>query len=541
MAYMKTGRVRDVRRGTKVAVAVVLAVLLLLLACALFAVKNPRSALQLVLSDQDYASYVCLRNGKAMGEKYRPILDRLTENTAYDSVGGIDVELSADMEALVGSSEVLETAQRYFETLSFTGNTQVRGLNFSNELQLKDNQKTIFTHDLAFLSGSAFSNVPEYGYGWTQVLGTENKMSDAEKRQQRVLQAALSTDDETVRKALRKAAKTGYKAVKKDLDVTIDKDKTLDFQDKHATGERVNLLLDRGDAQAFLKVFFEKLEGSKGLKDAVNGLLDTDDRFASEETFDAFLESLKEEYLHAFRDTGISNVSVDLLVNEKNTIHAFDALVKRPDGDIIVNAMLRDDDNRGPAFHLRVDGDTILKYNVEKSSNTEGRVDFTLGNFENSFEYSDLSTKDGLLFGSFRFDPTTVSWSEDLGRFGLFLQLSPKETTDGKTGFHLLAQTGFSTLGTATINADVTDAKYTGMVTEEDMDMHPEYTADQKQARRIQYWLSDLPEADGQYNMALREVVQTVINNVIKASTATATENTSEDNTLSTGATKPVN
>lgn len=538
MAYMKTGRVREVQKRTKVAIAVVLAVLLLVLALVLFAVKNPRSALQMVLSDQDYASTVMLRNAKAKGTQYRPFLDRLTENTAYDSVGGVEVELSADMEALVGSSEALETAQRYFETLSFTGNTQVRGLNFSNELKLNDNQKTIFTHDLAYLAGGAFSNVPEYGYGWTQVLGTENKMSDAEKRQQRVIQTALSTDDETVRKALTKAAKAGYKAVKKDVDVTIDKDKTLDFQDKHATGERVNILLDRSDAQGFLKVFFEKLEKSRGLKDAVNELLDTDDRFASEETFQQFLSGLKEEYLHAFRDTGISNVSVDLLVDKKNVIHAFDALVKRPEGDIIVNAMLQDDEGRGPAFHLRVNGDTIVKFNVEKSSKTAGRVDFALGNFENAFEYSNLSTGDGLVFGTFQFDPAKVTWSEDLGSFGLFLQTSPGGTTDGKTGFHILAQTGFSTLGTATINADVTDAEYTGMVTEEDMEMAT-VADDIKKARRIQYWLVDLPEADGQYNMALREIVQTVINDVMTIASASAT--TTDDNTLSTGATKPVN
>ncbi|MBQ8469316.1 MAG: hypothetical protein IJ547_01845, partial [Clostridia bacterium] len=264
MAYMKTGRVREVRRGTRVAIAAAVVALLLVLACVLFAVKNPRGALQLALSDQDYASYVVLQNAKAKGAEYRPFLDRLTENTAYDSKGGIEVELSADMEALVGSSEVLETAQRYVETLSFTGNTQVRGFNFSNELKLNDNQKTVFTLDLTYLAGGAYSNVPEYGYGWTRVLGAENTMSAAEKRQQRVLGAALSTDNAKVRKALTKAAKAGYKAVKKDLSVTIDKDKTLDFQDKHATGERVNLLLDRGNAQTFLTVFFDKLENTKG-------------------------------------------------------------------------------------------------------------------------------------------------------------------------------------------------------------------------------------------------------------------------------------
>ena len=49
MAYMKTGAVREVRTRTKVTVAVVLA-------CVLFAVKNPRAATRLVMSDQDYSS-----------------------------------------------------------------------------------------------------------------------------------------------------------------------------------------------------------------------------------------------------------------------------------------------------------------------------------------------------------------------------------------------------------------------------------------------------------------------------------------------------
>ena len=133
MAYMKTGAVREVRTRTKVTVAVVLAVLLLVLACVIFAVKNPRAATRLVMSDQDYSSYVLLKNVQKKGEVYRPYLTRLTENHAYDSVGAGSVELSKDMEDLVNSEEVLETAQRYVEQLSFTGNTQTRGLQFSND------------------------------------------------------------------------------------------------------------------------------------------------------------------------------------------------------------------------------------------------------------------------------------------------------------------------------------------------------------------------------------------------------------------------
>ena len=67
MAYMKTGAVREVRTRTKVTVAVVLAVLLLVLACVIFAVKNPRAATRLVMSDQDYSSYVLLKNSEKRG------------------------------------------------------------------------------------------------------------------------------------------------------------------------------------------------------------------------------------------------------------------------------------------------------------------------------------------------------------------------------------------------------------------------------------------------------------------------------------------
>ena len=145
MAYMKTGAVHEAQTRTKVIIAVVLAVLLLVLACVLFAVKNPRAATQLVLSDQDYSSYVLLKNVRGKGEVYRPYLARLTENRAYDSEGAVSVELSKDMKDLVNSEEVLETAQRYVEQLSFTGNTQTRGLQFSNELKLNDARQTIFT------------------------------------------------------------------------------------------------------------------------------------------------------------------------------------------------------------------------------------------------------------------------------------------------------------------------------------------------------------------------------------------------------------
>ena len=144
-------------------IAVVLAVLLFVLACVLFAVKNPRAATQLVLSDQDYSSYVLLKNVRGKGEVYRPYLARLTENHAYDSEGAVSVELSKDMKDLINSEEVLETAQRYVEQLSFTGNTQTRGLQFSNELKLNDSRQTIFTHDLAYLASGIYSTVPEYG------------------------------------------------------------------------------------------------------------------------------------------------------------------------------------------------------------------------------------------------------------------------------------------------------------------------------------------------------------------------------------------
>lgn len=536
MAYMKTGAVREVRTRTKVTVAVVLAVLLLVLACVIFAVKNPRAATRLVMSDQDYSSYVLLKNVRGKGEVYRPYLTRLTENHAYDSEGAVSVELSKDMKDLINSEEVLETAQRYVEQLSFTGNTQTRGLQFSNELKLNDARQTIFTHDIAYLASGVYSTVPEYGYGWTRLFGDAPQQTDEQLYRQRVLQAALSSGDETIQKAISKAGKAAYKAVKKDVDITIDKDQQLDFQDKHATGERVNILVDGEDAQAFLQVFFDKLQKSKGLMDAVNGQLDTEDQFGSEETFLAFLSAMQNQYKNAFRDTGISRVSFDMLVDQQNVIHAFDALVKRPDGDIIVNAMLDDDDHRGPAFHLRMGGDTLVKFNVEKKTQTAGTVDFAFGNFENSVSYSNFATADGLVYGTFEFAPVDVSWSSDLGKFGLFLQTSPNAATDGSAaGFHLLAQTGFSTLGTATIEADVKDAEYTGMVTDEDIVIHEEYKSKEKQARRIQYWISDLPSSDPLYKSALRQIVQTIVNETVsaaKAASATA------DETLSTGATK---
>ncbi len=351
--------------------------------------------------------------------------------------------------------------------------------------------------------------MPEYGYGWTRLFGDAPQQTDEQLYRQRVLQAALSSGDETIQKALSKAGKAAYKAVKKDIDITIDKDQQLDFQDKHATGERVNILVDGEDAQAFL---------------------------GSDETFSAFLSAMENQYKNAFRDTGISRVSFDMLVDKHNVIHAFDALVKRPDGDIIVNAMLDDDDHRGPAFHLRVGGDTLVKFNVEKKTKTAGTVDFAFGNFENSVDYSNFATADGLVYGTFEFAPMDVSWSSDLGKFGLFLQTSPNAATDGSAaGFHLLAQTGFSTLGTATIEADVRDAEYTGMVTDDDIVLHKEYKDKEKKARRLQYWLSDLPESDPLYKSALRQIVQTIVDETVsaaKAASATA------DETLSTGATK---
>ena len=534
MAYRKTGRARETKTRTKVLIAVVLAVALLAAGIAVFAAKDPRAAMKLVLSDQDYAGYVLQKNVKDAEAMYRPFLERWSENTAFETAGQGTVELSKDMQEALGSDEVLTTAQRYLEQLTFTANTQVRGLHFSNELKLNDPRQTIFTHDLAYLASGGYSCVPEYGYGWTRVFGKDRTRSPDKLRQQRVVQSVLTSRNETVKDALTKSAKAGYKAVKKDVQVTIDEDKSIDFQDKHATGDRVNLVLSRDDMFTFLDSFFEKLADQRGLREAVNKGLDTDDGFASDEAFRDFLFDYKDALRKDLTDAGVRNVSVDLEVDQKNTIHAFDALVKRADGDIIVNAMLRDDEGRGPAFQLRAGGDTLLKFNVEKSSKTAGTVDFTLGGLENTLTYTDLQTADGMVFGTFAFDPVKLSGSEDLGLFGLHLTLTPSAATDGtQTGFHVLAQTGFSTVGTATINAEVTEAEYTGMLTEEDIVLHKEYKAKEKKARRVQYWLVDLPEADSRYNNALKRIVQSILEDAEEAVTAAkATEN----ETLSAGA-----
>ena len=536
MAYVKTGRVREVRTRTKVVLAVILAVVLLALAAALFAAKDPRAAAKLVMSDRDYASYVILKNVRDKTEAYRPFIDRLTENTAYESTGQGMVELSKDMQDLIGSEEVLETAQKYTGNLVFTGTTQKRGLQFSNELKLNDRRQTIFTHDLAYLPSGLYSSVPEYGYGWTRILGTDKNKNAEELRRERVLYAVLTSDNTTVREALTKSAKAGYKAVKKDLQVTIDKNEPVDFQDKRASGDRVNILVSRENAETFLNAFFEKFEKKSGLRDAINESLDTDDAFGSDESLHTFLDRLHQSLEADLTNAGVSNLSVDLSVDKKNRVNAFDALVKRAKGDVIVNAMLKDDRGRGPAFHLRAGGETIAKFNVEKASQTTGTVDFTLRSFENTLTYSGLELGNGLVYGIFEFEPVKLASAKDFGLFGLHLTVTPSETA-GASGFHVLAQTGFSTLGTATIDAEVKDAEYTGMLTEEDIVLHPEYKKKEKQARRLQYWLADLPEQDAQYKNALRHIVETILNETLEAAKAAAA---TEDSTLSEGATKPV-
>ena len=538
MPYMKTGSVREVKNRTWVLAAVAVALILTVAILAGVFSRNPRKFYQAVLSDQDYASYVLMKNVKEGAADYSPFLDRLSENTAYSSTGKVSVELSKDMEALIGSEDIENTALRYLDKLTFESDTQVRALHFSNELKLSDKQQTIFTHRLAFIENSIYSEVPQYGYGWTQVVGSETEVSEEEAARQRIVSAVMSSDNEALRKALTKAAKAGYKEVKGDLQVQIDKDITFDYQDKHATGDRVNVVLSRAEVLHFMSTFFEEVKGTKGLLEVVNEGLDTDDKFASENAWTQFLTDTEKAYTKQIQDTGVTNVSLDLCVDKENDIHAFDALVKRADGDIIVNAMLKDDESRGPAFHLRSGGKNVIKFNVEKSSAQSGKIDFALGEFENTLTYNDFQTADGLLFGTFQFAPAEVSWSEDLGTFGLYLQVLPSGTTEEGTAFHLLARTGFSTLGTATVEADVKDAKYKGMTTKDDLVFHPEYLPEEKRARRIQYWLVDMPEQDSLYNNALSKIIRTVVNDLIEEVSTSAANAKSDDAnaTLNAGA-----
>ncbi len=543
MAYMKTGRVREARTRTKVLAAVLALVLVLALAVALFVTRNPRAAAQMALSDADYASYVLLHNAQEKGEANRLFLDRLTGTHGYTAEGGAALELSKDMQEAIGSEDVRKAAGRYLDKLSFTDDLQTQGIHLSNELKVNDNRQTIFTYDFAFLDSGAYTTVPEYGYGWTKVFGGDEQKSDAELRQQRILYAALTSDDETVRKALKHAAKAGYKAVKKDLDVTIDKDKQLDFQDKHASGDRVNVVVDRHDAEVFLDAFFDDLGSRKGVWEALNERLDSEDGFGSDATFREFLSNLNERLKDDMVSTGVRSISVDLLVDQKNTINAMDALVKRKDGDIILNVMGKDDKNSGPALHLRAAGENVLKVNVTKSSKTAGTVEFALGSFENTMTYNDLQTGDGLVFGDFDFAPVKISGSEDLGSFGLHVTATPTSVaanadSDVPAAFHLLVQTGFSAMGTATLEADVTDAEYRGILTEEDIVLHPEYKEKEKAARRVQYWLVDLPKTDASYKNAIWSIAQTLLSEWEENETAAEEAQKTADETLGAGATR---
>ncbi len=536
MAYMKTGVVHETKRSTKVTIAVVLVVVLVILACVLFAVKNPRATRQLVMSDQDYASYVLMKNIEEDTETYRPYLNRLKGNTAYNVEGAGAVELSKDMKEAVGSEEVLETAQKYIQTLSFTGNVQARGLNFSSELKVNDKRQTIFTQEIAKLPSGTYSKVSEYGYGWSRMFGDSSNKSSADLRRERILQAVLSSDNEELQKSLTKAGKAAYSAVKKDIVVTIDEDKELTFQDKTATGERVNILIDQEDATTFLEVFFDRLQSDDDFMTAVNSVVDTDDSFGSEKAFTAFLSNVKAHYQNLFGDTEIKTVSVDLLVDEKNEIHAFDMLVKRGDGDMIVNAMLDDDEHRGPALHIRVGGNNMIKFNVEKTSSNTGVVDFELYQLKSSVNYSNLQLANGMVYGTFQFDPMAASEESGLGTFGLFLEVTPNVSTDGSTiSSHILTQAGISTIGTATIDMDLSEAKYTGMLLEEDVIVEGNYTEKQKQNRRIQYWLSELPNADPLYKNALTQIVEIYIEEYAAAASALSA---ATDETLSAGATQ---
>lgn len=534
MAYVKTGRVREVRRGTKAAVAIALVAVLLILAGVVFWVANPRAARQLVLSDQDYASYVLLKNGKTASDTYAPYLERLRGESAYDTTAKMVFEPSADTEDLVGSEEAMDAAQRYLDNVTFTSNTQVHALHFSNELQLKDSRQTILTHRLAYVDSGVFTSVDEYGYGWTRLF---TKKVEPVSDEQRIATAILTSGDETVQDAVKSAAKKGYKSIKKDVQVTIDDDVRFDFQDKHVTDQRVNILLTKQEAQTFLETFFDELSGEKGLTEAANRALDSDDQFESEEAFRAYLTDLKQYYNDTMDETGVSRMSVDLCVNKQNEILAFDALVKRSEGDVIVNAMLRDDEGRGPSFQLRSGGENVLKFEVEKSSKQSGHVDFALGSFENTVTYNELQLADGFVYGNFEFAPSKVSWSDNLGTFGLHLTIAPAATAEA-SGFQILAQTGFSTLGTVNIEANVVEAKYTGMLTDDDIVVHSEYKTKEKRARRLQYWLSDLPEQDSQYKNALRQIVQTLLTEAEDEASAAKTAESTANETLGAGATR---
>ncbi len=504
MAYVKTGRINELSKKTKTTIAAVAIVVAVVAIIALIFAKNPRDFTQRFTTDKMYAEYVLAKNAKNTYRNIEPTLNAFGSEQKYSASGDVDIELSETLERELDSPNTVTVVRHYLNSLGFNAEWRIGGGNQEILFNVVDNEGELFAENILLTSDARYRNYLSFGTGWQKNSGKGKNTVSVSK-----LTRILGLGDSKVNRSFSKAALKAYKSVSDDLQFRVDDNETMQYLEKTAKGDRVNVTFDKEDVIALVGAMADELTGDDEFYNAACKALGEKMPFSTKEKFDDYISTLEKQIISYIKHNSVSIVSLDFIVNRNNEITAMDALVKKGDESVVFHAVIKDDRNSGMAFGYREGDDNGKSLEVNRKSSSEGTAVFRDDNGEKTVSYSNLEYKDGMIFGDFKLAPFEAPVTSGLGAVGCHVKLN-----DSSDGIKAQVEAGCSNLATISFETTVEKSELTEMTLESDI-TPVKLTKNQRMSAIAKHFFKTLPKTHKDYQRSAFKIANSVVRQLI--------------------------
>lgn len=488
MPYQQNRSLSGMGEKSKIWLVAGISLAAVLVALIVFYAVNPRDFLQVFTTRPAYAKLIARKNLKRLDKATEPTLSYFDRNREYEADGSVDWTMSSAFQDYVGDNMTADQLQNYVNSLSFVGKARMQGSNLCGLLTTSDDAGPVMTTHLVAGNGRVDVNHEQLSLGWTRRQVSSNADSWNNILDSRA-RTALRNDK--VQKQVQKCFRKGFRKVQDDISVTEQSRCDFVVADKHASGDRENIVLTSDMVNDLIQNAFWEMKGDRALLKACNEALPVGQKFKNQDTFTSYIYDLGSQILSRLGASQIDRVSLDLCVNRRNQITAANILVKRETGDIIVNSVLKDDTDRGLAVKVRNGGKQTFFVDTQNLTDRSGKADITLGTDRSTtLHWDNFAMIDGLPTGRFRLDGFPSANLQSLGTAEIDTTLQPAE--DGNS----IKQTGtlrFGTLGTFSLNVSYKETDLTMMRVPNSVEVTSPDSKTRQQAW-LTYLFTDMPQ-----------------------------------------------
>lgn len=498
MPYQRNRTLNGIGEKSKVWLVAGISLAAVLVALIVFYAVNPRDFLQFFTTKPGYAKIVAGKNIKRLEKDAGPTLSYFDRNKEYEADGSVDWTMASSIRSGIGDNVTADQLQNYVNSLSFTGKARMQSGNLCGTLNVSDDAGPVMDTQMVAGNGRLDINHDQLSLGWTR----RTVSSQDENSWDNILDSRARTvlNNEKVQKQVQKCFRKGFRVIQDTIPVEEQSNCDFIVADKYASGDRENIILSTDTADALIQNAFWEMKGSKKLLKACNEALPSGQKFKNQDTFTSYIYNLGSKILSALDTSHIDRVSFDLCVNRHNEITAANILVKRDTGDLVINSVLKDDHDRGPALKVRLAGKQVCFIDTQKKTDRNGKADITIGTTTSTtFRWENFSMIDGLPTGHFQVEGFIPQNLKALGTTSVDTTIQPAD--DGK-GMVQRGTLSFGNFGTFALNIRYKETALTLMR----IPNHVEITTpDQKTVQ--QAWLTYLFNEMPQLHPSWRSIV----------------------------------